>query len=46
MTVLVTALGIIVTDATGVTGGIVAAEPLESGRPVRTSVRRKDDRRS
>jgi hypothetical protein len=39
-------LGIIVTDPTGETGSIVAAEPLEPGHPVRTSVRREDDRRS
>lgn len=39
-------LGIIVTNGTGETGSIVAAEPLESGHPVRTRVRREDDRRS
>jgi uncharacterized protein YbjT (DUF2867 family) len=38
--------GMIVTDASGGTGSIVAAEPLESGHPVRISVRREDDRRS
>jgi hypothetical protein len=38
VTVLVTAL---LQD-----GSIVAAEPLESGHPVRTRVRREDDRRS
>src|SRR6266568_5154286 len=38
--------GIIVTGATGETGSIIAAEPLESGHPVRTRVRREDDRRS
>jgi thiol-disulfide isomerase/thioredoxin len=37
-------LGINVTDATGETGSIVAAEPLESGHPVRIPERREDGR--
>ena len=34
-----TKLGIIVTDATEVTGNIVTVEPLESGHPDCTKVR-------
>jgi hypothetical protein len=39
-------LGIIVTDASGETSNMVAAEPLESDHPGRTKPRREDDRRS